>query len=251
MTTALVTGASSGIGREFAKLLHAEGHDVVMMARRKDELEALAAELGNTRTRVIPVDLAAPGAVGAVVSLVPDVDILINNAGYGDYGPFHDADPHKTLGMIQLNVVALTELTRRYLPGMVERGRGRVLNVASTAAFQPGPLMSVYYATKAYVLSLSEGIAEELRGTGVTVTALCPGPTASGFQAGAAMGESRLVKGRKLPTAAHVARAGLKAMNEGRAILVPGLSNKLGAVSVRFLPRSWVRRIVKRAQRAG
>jgi short-subunit dehydrogenase len=251
MTTALVTGASSGIGREIAKLLHADGHDVVLMARRKDELEALAHELGGARTRVIPVDLAAPGAVGAVVSLVPDVDVLVNNAGYGDYGTFHEADPHKTIGMIQLNVVALTELTRHYLPGMVARRHGKVLNVASTAAFQPGPLMSVYYATKAYVLSFSEGIAEELRGTGVTVTALCPGPTSSGFQDGAAMGDSKLVQGRKLPTAASVARAGLKAMNEGKVVFVPGLSNKLGAMSVRFVPRAWVRRIVRRAQRPG
>jgi short-subunit dehydrogenase len=150
--------------------------------------------------------------------------------------------------MVELNVGALTRLARAYLPGMVERGGGRVMNVASTAAFQPGPLMAVYYASKAYVLSFSEALAEETRGSGVTVTALCPGPTASGFQSGATMEESRLVKGRKLPTASSVAAYGVKAMNRGDVVAVPGVANKVMAASIRFSPRPVVRRLVHRMQ---
>src|SRR5262249_22319494 len=149
---------------------------------------------------------------------------------------------------IELNVGALTRLTRAYLPGMLERGSGRVCNVASTAGFQPGPLMAVYYATKAYVLSFSEGLAEELRGTGVSVTALCPGPTRTGFQPGADMEESRLVKGRKLPSAADVARYGVKAMNRGDVVAVPGVANKTMATMIRFTPRPLVRRMVHQFQ---
>ncbi|MGH9008770.1 MAG: SDR family NAD(P)-dependent oxidoreductase [Acidimicrobiia bacterium] len=174
----------------------------------------------------------------------------VNNAGVGDFGPFAEADLDKTMAMIRLNVAGPTELTRRYLPGMLERGSGRILNVASTAAFQPGPLMAVYYATKAYVLSFSEAIAEELRGSGVTVTALCRGPTASGFQAGAAMEESRLVAGRRLPTTAAVARAGYRAVLAGRPIAVVGLKNRLLVTSIRFTPRPVVRRTVRRMQDA-
>ena len=248
MTTALVTGASGGIGLELARLLAGDGHDIVLVARSADKLDGLAAELGSRRTTVIAADLSQPGAVAAVHAQVPDVDVLVNNAGVGDFGPFADADLDKTLGMIQLNVTALTELTHRYVGGMVERGRGRVLNVASTAAFQPGPLMAVYYATKAYVLSFSEALAEELRGTGVTVTAMCPGPTASGFQAGADMEASRLVRGRKLPTAASVARSAHGAMLAGDVVHVPGVRNKVLATSVRFTPRPLMRRIVHRLQ---
>jgi short-subunit dehydrogenase len=173
---------------------------------------------------------------------------LVNNAGLGDYGPFAEADPAKLDTLIALNVGALTGLTRAYLPGMLTRGDGRILNVASTASFQPGPLMAVYYATKAYVLSLSEALAEETRGSGVTVTALCPGPTATGFQAGAAMEDSRLVRGRKLPTAASVASFGVAAMRKGDAVAVPGIMNKMLAASVRVTPRSIVRRLVHRMQ---
>jgi uncharacterized protein len=248
MSTALVTGASSGIGAELARLLAADGYDVVVVARRATELEALAADLGGAR--VIVADLADQSSPAKLAAEVPDVDVLVNNAGVGDYGPFSDADLAKTLAMIQLNVAALTELTRRYVPGMLARGHGRVLNVASTAAFQPGPLMAVYYATKAYVLSFSEAIAEELRGTGVTVTALCPGPTASGFQAGAAMERSRLVKGRRLPSAAAVARAGYRALRRGDVVAVVGAGNKLLAASIRFTPRPVIRRLVKRMQDA-
>ena len=245
MPTALITGASSGIGLEIARIL-ARDHDVVLAARSVDKLEALAAELG--RARVVAVDLSDPSGSRKLVAEVPAVDVLVNNAGFADWGPFADAPEAKLDEMIELNVGALTRLTRAYLPGMIERGRGRVLNVASTAAFQPGPLMAVYYATKAYVLSLSEALAEETRGTAVTVTALCPGPTASGFQARAAMEESRLVKGRKLPSAASVAAYGVHAMNRGDVVAVPGAMNKVMAASVRVSPRPVIRRLVHRIQ---
>ena len=254
MTTALVTGASSGIGLELAKLLAADGHDLVLVARSTDRLDALAAEIGPGRVRVIGADLARPDAAPAIHAAVGDVDVLVNNAGVGDFGAFAEADLAKTLAMIALNISSLTELTHRYLPGMLARGNGRVLNVASLAAFQPGPLMAVYDATKAYVPSFSEAVAEEVRGTGVTVTALCPGPTASGFQAGADMQASKLVKGRKLPTSAQVAKAGHKAghkaMLAGAVVHVPGLRNKVLASSVRVTPRPVIRRLVHKLQEA-
>jgi short-subunit dehydrogenase len=243
---ALVTGASGGIGEAIARELGSQGYQLTLVARSAGRLTALADELGGART--IVADLADPATPAKVVAEVSDVDVLVNNAGIGDYGPFVDADLDKTLGMVQLNITALTDLTHRYLRGMVERGHGRILNVSSTAAFQPGPLMAVYYATKAYVLSFSEAIAEELRGTGVTVTALCPGPTASGFQAAADMELSALVKGRRLPTSEAVARYGVRAMHKGDVVAVHGAANKVLAASIRFSPRPVVRRLVKRLQ---
>jgi short-subunit dehydrogenase len=245
MTVALVTGASGGIGMELARVL-APDHDLVLVARSAAKLDALATELGGAR--VIAADLSDPSAVGKIVAEVPDVDVLVNNAGVGDFGAFAEADLDRTLAMIQLNITSLTALTRRYVPGMLERGNGRVMNVASTASFQPGPLMAVYYATKSYVLSFSEAIAEEMRGTGVTVTALCPGPTASGFQAAADMELSPLVANRKLPSAADVARYGVKAMEKGEVVAVPGALNKAMATSVRFTPRFVLRRVVRKMQ---
>jgi uncharacterized protein len=247
MAIALVTGASSGIGLEIARVL-AHDHDVVLAARRVDKLEELAAGIGGAQ--VVAVDLGDPAGPERLVAEVPTVDVLVNNAGIGDFGPFADAATGKLDEMIELNIGALTRLSRAYLPAMLERGEGRIMNVASTAAFQPGPLMAVYYATKAYVLSLSEALAEETRGTGVTVTALCPGPTASGFQAGAAMENSRLVKGRKLPSAASVADYGVKAMLRGDVVAVPGAMNKVLAASVRASPRPVIRRLVHRMQTA-
>jgi short-subunit dehydrogenase len=244
-SVALVTGASGGIGLEIARVL-APDHDLVLVARSAAKLDALATELGGAR--VVAADLSEPGAVAKIAAEVPDVDVLVNNAGVGDFGAFAEADVDRTLGMIQLNVTSLTALTRQYLPAMLARGHGRVLNVASTASFQPGPLMAVYYATKAYVLSFSEALSEEVRGTGVTVTALCPGPTASGFQAAADMEMSPLVAGRKLPSAAEVARYGVKAMEKGDAVAVPGAMNKLMAASVRLTPRPVIRRLVRKMQ---
>ena len=247
MPTALVTGASSGIGLEIARIL-AKDHDLTLAARSGDKLEALAAEIGGAR--VVAVDLSEVSGPRRLVAELPAVDVLVNNAGFGDWGTFATAAETRLDEMIELNVGALTRLARAYLPGMIERRNGRIMNVASTAAFQPGPLMAVYYATKAYVLSLSEALAEETRGTGVTVTALCPGPTASGFQAGAAMEDSRLVKGRKLPTAAEVAAYAVRAMNRGDVVAVPGFVNKAMAASVRFSPRPVIRRAVHRMQDA-
>ena len=246
MPTALVTGASSGIGLEIARILAAD-HDVVLAARKAAALAQLAGELGGN-ARVVVVDLADPSGAARLAAEVPDVDVLVNNAGVGDFGEFASASPEKLDHMIELNVGSLTRLCRAYLPRMLRRGSGRILNVASTAAFQPGPLMAVYYASKAYVLSLSEALAEETRGTGVSVTALCPGPTASGFQAGASMEHSRLVSGKKLPSAAKVAAAGVKAMQRGDVVAVPGVQNKLLAASVRFSPRPVVRRLVHKMQ---
>ena len=242
---ALVTGASGGIGLEIARVL-APDHDLVLVARSAAKLEALAAELGGAR--VIAADLSDPAAVGKIAAEVPDVDVLVNNAGVGDFGPFAEADVDRTLAMIQLNVTALTALTRQYLPGMLARGSGGILNLASTASFQPGPLMAVYYATKSYVLSFTEAIAEEVRGSGVKVTALCPGPTSSGFQAAADMELSPLVANRKLPSAAEVAAYGVKAMEHGDVVAVPGLMNKVMAGSVRFTPRPVIRRLVRKLQ---
>lgn len=253
--TALITGASSGLGKELAKLYAQDGHDVVLVARSEDKLKALAEELqsahGITAT-VIAADLSRATAPAELVkalerrSLV--VDVLVNNAGYGLYGEFTKTDLTKELEMIQLNVTSLTELTKRLLPGMVARGRGQVLNVASTAAFQPGPLMAVYYATKAFVLYLSEALASELEGTGVTVTAFCPGPTESGFQAEAQLGGSKLVAGKKLPDARTVATLGYRAAKKGKRVYIPGALNYAMANSIRFLPRNAATAIVKMVQ---
>jgi hypothetical protein len=252
--TALVTGASGGIGRELATILARDGHDVVLVARSEAELVALGNQLqddhGVTATVVVK-DLADPESPAEIQAALDErgieVDVLVNNAGFGTYGRFLDTDLDAERDELQVNVVAVTELTKRFLPGMVERGEGRVLNVASTAAFQPGPLMAVYFASKSYVLSFSEALATELDGTGVTVTALCPGPTDTGFQSRADMGASKLAQG-DLQDPAEVARAGYRGMQAGEAVVVPGLRNKLLTVAVRLLPRSVVRKTVKRAQ---
>lgn len=252
---ALVTGASSGIGLEFAKLLAAAGHDLVLVARSEDKLQALAGKLEQkhaTQSRIIAADLSKPGAATALSETLDaegiELEILINNAGFGQFGLFCETDPRTDLDMIQVNIVALTELTKHVAQGMVARGRGRLLNVASTAAFQPGPLMAVYYATKAYVLSLTEALAVELEGTGVSVTALCPGPTASGFQAAAKLEKSKLVSGMSLPSSASVAAYGMQALMRGQTVAIPGVQNRLLVQSVRLMPRKAIARLVKRIQ---
>ncbi len=253
MTTALITGASGGIGDALARELASAGHDLVLVARSEDTLRALATELAakhSISADVLTADLGAAGAAAALVEQLAgrQIDILVNNAGFGDFGAFHQADAAKISQMVTLNVATLTDLARALLPDMVARGAGKVLNVASTAAFMPGPLMAVYYATKAYVLSFSEAIAYELKSTGVTVTALCPGPVASGFQAGADMGSSKLVKGKKLMTAETCAKIAVTAMNAGKPVVVAGFKNKLLAMSPKFMPRRMVPGIVARAQ---
>jgi len=249
---ALVTGASAGIGREFADILAREGHDLVLVARREPELTALAAELKErygADSRVIPADLSKARAVQSIVKeLGPDavVDVLINNAGFGGHGRFWERNRDEDLRQIAVNVTALTELTRALLPGMVARHRGRILNVASTAAFQPGPFMAVYYATKAYVLSFSQALAEELVGTGVTVTTLCPGVTVTEFQQVAGVEHVPLTKGPLSMSAASVAEAAYRGLAAGKLMVVPGVHNKVGVVSTRLAPRRLILKVVRR-----
>ncbi|GGR34722.1 SDR family NAD(P)-dependent oxidoreductase [Deinococcus ruber] len=258
--TALITGASSGIGEHFARQLAARKIDVILVARTASKLEALAAALHaqhGIRATVIAQDLTQPAAAQRIETEVNrlglTVDFLINNAGFASYGEFHTLPLAHELEMIQVNIAALTDLTHRFLPGMVERRRGRVLNVASTAAFMPGPLMAVYYASKAYVLSFSEALNEEVRSSGVYVTALCPGPVETGFQDRAQMGESKLIAGNNpllspMMSADEVARQGLEAMVAGQTVKVVGRVNKLQTLTPRFLPRSLVPRMVKQTQ---
>lgn len=253
MPTALITGASSGIGLDLANLFAADGHDVVLVARSEGKLRELAKELeGKNRiaARVVAADLSQPDAPARVAEAVKDleIDFLVNNAGYGVAGKFVETDLQTELEMIQLNIAALTHLTKLFLPGMVRRKRGRILNLASTAAFQPGPLMAVYYATKAYVLSFSEGIAEELSGSGVTVTALCPGPTATGFQNKADINDLPLLTVLKPMSSRDVAEAGYKAMHRGKRVIVTGAMNKILAQSIRLTPRVMVAKIARKLQ---
>ncbi len=249
-TTALITGASTGIGREIAICCARDGHDLVLVARSQDKLERLASEMAEAHgvtACVVRQDLADPEGPSRVKRAVEEkgwkVDLLVNNAGFGYRGAFLEGDIDMQLEMLRLNVMSLTHLTHLFLPGMLERGHGRILNVASTAAFQPGPLMAVYYAAKAYVLSFSEALSEELRGSGVTVTALCPGPTESEFPNRAGTKGSRLLALGQAKTR-PVAVAGYRGMMAGSAVVVPGLLNKLLAQSLRLTPRAIVRRIV-------
>jgi uncharacterized protein len=246
---ALITGASSGIGLELAREFAAHGHDLVLVARSGGRLEEIAAELKRMHSvdaRVVVKDLSRPGAAEEIHRELTDVglmvEVLVNNAGFGVYGPFVDTPWERELEMLRLNVVALTDLAKRFARDMVARRRGRILNVASTAAFQPGPHMAVYYASKAYVLSFSEALADELRGTGVTVTALCPGPTRSGFQQAAAMHRSRMLR-LSVMDSATVARIGYRAVMAGRPLVIAGWLNRLFASPARLVPRQMVTRI--------
>jgi short-subunit dehydrogenase len=238
---ALVTGASSGIGIELARQLARDGHDLVLSARRAAPMHALAAELGahDADAVVIPMDLSKPGAASQLAAAVEaqglTIDVLVNNAGLGGIGRFDQQDPGRIGEMLYVNVVALTELTRLLLPAMVERRRGKVMLVASTAGFQPGPRMAVYFATKAYVLSLGEALAYELRGTGVTVTTLCPGATATEFFKVAGSNEAVL---KPAMTASEVARIGYRALKAGRRVAITGTLNRILAVGGRYGPHS-------------
>ena len=246
MGAALVTGASSGIGWEIAKLFAEDRKDLVLVARNRKKLEQLARDLTaafGVSVRVMVKDLSdprVPPQIFAELAQVKiEIDALINNAGFGVYGPFARTGIDKELDMIEVNVKAVTHLTKLALPGMLGRKKGRILNVASTAAFQPGPLMAVYYATKAYVLSFSEALANELKASGVTVTCLCPGPTETGFQERAALQGSRLVK-LGMMSAQAVAADGYRGMLAGKPVVISGLRNWLVAESVRFAPRRLV-----------
>jgi short-subunit dehydrogenase len=240
----LVTGASAGLGADFARQLGARGERLVLVARRKDRLDALAAELGNARA--VAVDLGEAGAARRLMADIASnderVECLVNNAGFGLAGRFAELDGARQREMIDLNCGALTELAHAVLPAMIAARSGRILNVASTAAFQPGPGMAVYFATKAFVLSFSEALHEEVRAHGVTVTALCPGPTSTEFGDVAGWKGHPLID-RMSAASADVVRMGIKAMDNGRAVAVPGLANKLGAQGHRLLPRLLLRRV--------
>ena len=252
--TALITGASGGIGLELARIFAANRHDVVLVARSEDKLRELARECEQkgVKAHVVAADLAKPEAARTIVDRVAalglPIDVLVNNAGVGVYGRFVETPLENELESIQVNLVALTALTKRFLPPMIARRSGRILNVASTAAFVPGPLMAVYYATKAYVVSFSEAIANEVEGTGVTVTVLCPGPTATGFQAAANLEGSRIVSLLRKADSSSVAQAGYEAMMAGKVVAVPGLSNKISALTPRLFPRAVVRKVVRAIQ---
>lgn len=254
-SAALITGSSGGIGADLAALFARDGSDVVLVARSEEKLREIAAALEREHritAHVVVADLAKPDAAQGVVDELArraiNVDALVNNAGIGVAGPFLETDLRRELDMIQVNVVAPTQLTKLLLPPMVARGRGRILNVASTAAFQPGPLMAVYYATKAYVLSFSEALAEELRDSGVTVTALCPGPTATGFADAAAVSATRLFNTGGVASSREVAEAGYEAMKRGRRLVIPGIRNKVLVQAIRVSPRKMVTKIVRHLQ---
>lgn len=248
MPTALITGASGGIGLELARVFAREGYGLVLIARNQKRLEGIAQELRPAEAQAIAMDLSLPGAAEEIHGKVPKVDVLVNNAGFGVFGKFVEKGLAEELNMMQLNMTALVTLTRLYLPAMISAGNGKIMNVASTAAFQPGPLMAIYFATKAFVLSFSEAIANELAGTGVIVSALCPGPTASDFQERAKMQKSGLVKGRKMMDARTVAEAGYRGLMAGKTVVIPGFGNKLLTQSLRLSPRSVVTKMVRRMQ---
>jgi short-subunit dehydrogenase len=242
--TALITGASSGIGLELARLFARDGFHLVLVARSRQKLESLASELKQAHgvsVTVLTSDLGKAGAAREVFQAVQSqdiqVDVLVNNAGFGVHGALADTDPDETLQMLQVNVTALTELTRLFLPGMLARKQGRILNVGSTGSFAPGPLMAAYAATKAYVLSFTEALAEELRGTGVSATALCPGVTPTGFQERAQVGQMALAQ-YGVVSAERVAAAGYRALMRGQRVVVPGFANQLLVLSTRITPHS-------------
>jgi uncharacterized protein len=241
---ALITGASAGLGVEFARQLSKRGHQLVLVARRKERLEQLARELGNARA--VAIDLSKANAAAKLMADLDaageQVEILVNNAGFGLIGRFAELDSKRLRQMIDLNVGALTDLCRAIAPGMIRRSSGAILNVASTAAFQPGPKMAVYFATKAYVLSFTEALHEELKPHGIQVSCLCPGPTRTEFGEVAGFGGSgafdRLAMG-----AAEVVESGLNGLERNKAVVITGMVNKIGALSTRFAPRSTVRKI--------
>jgi len=240
----LITGASAGLGVDFARQLSADGSRLVLVARRKDRLEALAAELGDARA--LALDLAQPDAAERLMADLAandeHVDCLINNAGFGLAGAVAKLDGAKQRAMIDLNCGLLTELCHAVLPGMIARGRGGILNVASTAAFQPGPFSAVYYATKAYVLSFTEALHVEVRDKGVHVSALCPGPTKTEFFEVAGYGANNMLEKMAMPSAPVVA-AGLAGLAKNQAVVIPGALNKVGAQGHRILPRSVLRKV--------
>ncbi|MBY0554009.1 SDR family oxidoreductase [bacterium] len=255
MNYTLITGASSGIGFELAHVFAKNNHNLVLVARSEEKLKALKAEIEKTSAvvaEVIAIDLSKQNAAEDLFNAIQkkniSIDVLVNNAGFGDHGLFLTEDKNKIEEMILLNILTLTKLTKLFLPAMVEKQHGKILNVASTAAFQPGPLMSVYYATKAYVLSFTEGLYEELKGTGVSTTAVCPGPTVSGFQDAANMSDVALLNTMKLPTSKDVAEFAFTALMNNEAVAIHGFVNSIMARSTGLVPRSLIRKLVMKLQ---
>jgi short-subunit dehydrogenase len=254
---ALVTGASAGLGEQFAHLFAEDGHDVVLVARRADRLEALAEQLRkghDVKAHVIAADLTDPAAPQRLFDEVGQrglqVEFLVNNAGFGSNGAFLDLDVAREAEMIEVNCTALLQLTHLFARPMRERKSGRILNVASTAAFQPGPYMATYYATKAFVVSFSEALAHELRGSGVTVTCHCPGATHTEFGAKAGNDKSLLFKRSGVAEAPEVARHAYRAMMRGETLAVHGVLNRIAMESVRFSPRFLVRTVAAALNRS-
>jgi short-subunit dehydrogenase len=252
---ALITGASSGIGLEFAKLFARESHDLALVARSHDTLKHIADTLQQTYgvqvkcyTKDLSVSSTPEEIFEALQSEGGNIDVLVNNAGFGWRGEFAKMNTADALEMIQVNISSLTHLTRLFLPGMIERKRGKILNVTSTAAFQPGPLMATYYASKAYVLNFSLALTEELHGTGVTVTALCPGPTATGFGKRAGFSNKKILGGALSMDASAVALQGYKGLMKGKPLIISGWKNWLGTQLVRLLPRTLPGKLVKGVQ---
>jgi len=253
--TALITGAASGIGYQLACLFAADDYNLVLVD--KDELkltevaEKFELKFGNF-VKAIVKDLSISSSPDEIFMELQQaniqVDVLVNNAGFGTYGLFHETSLTAELEMLQVNLVCLTHLTKLFIKNMVKQGEGKILNVASAAAFQPGPLMAVYFATKAYILSFSEAIANELEGTGVTVTVLCPGSTESAFHQRTGMADSKMLKSKRMMDAETVAEIGYRGLMKGKTIVIPGLINKLLAKSVRFVPRKLVTKIVRNMQ---
>jgi len=255
MPTAIITGASAGIGREFAYGCARDGYDVVLIARSEKSLDAIASDIRTAtgrRVHVLAIDLSdsrAPRQIFEHVRAIhSDVEILINNAGFGLLGRFWELNEMEQMQMIQVNVAALTHLSRLFLPFFIERKRGRILNVASTAAFQPGPLMAVYYATKSYVVSLSEAMHNEARDYGVTVTVLCPGPTKTEFKERAGMTKTKLFSSGNEMSALAVARIGYRAMMRSRPMVVAGRLNGLMAFLTRFAPIQFAATMARKVQ---
>lgn len=253
--TTLITGASGGIGYELAKVFAQNKHNLVLVARSEQKLHQIAQDFQQkygVTVKVLAKDLTKTTAPDELYQELKQediqIDILVNNAGFATYGFFHELDLNEELQLLQLNIVALTHLTKLFVKDMVKRRSGKILNVASTAAFQPGPLMAVYYASKAYVLSFSEAIANELKDKGVTITALCPGPTESGFQKRAAMEDSKLVKDQKIMDAATVAEIGYQALQNDKTVVIPGFKNKVLAMAPRFVPREMTTQLVRNVQ---
>jgi short-subunit dehydrogenase len=251
---ALVTGASGGIGADIATLLAGVKHDLVLVARSRDKLAELAAKLEKEHgvaVTVLTADLTDPAASDLIAKVVREkelvIDVLVNNAGLGSYGPFAEIDAKIDLGLIALNITSLTHMTKLFLPPMLARKRGRIMNVGSTAGFVPGPLMAVYYASKAYVLSLSVALANEVAGSGVTVTCLCPGATRTAFDTTAGNDKTRLFKGGVMDSM-EVAKAGVAAMTRGEVICVPGFMNRLKASTAGLAPRSLLAKIARSYQ---